>query len=73
MDMKRELVPYYGGETLAKAWVMNSYMQYFYGEPYSQHRFPFDSSDFVHFLHRSFLQSLEDRVFLSETEKTQEV
>ncbi|WP_221413108.1 IS5 family transposase, partial [Dysgonomonas sp. 521] len=42
----------YGDETLAKAWVMNPYMQYFCGEAYFQYRFPFDPSDFVHFRHR---------------------
>ena len=42
----------YGDETLAKAWVMNPYMQYFCGEACFQHRFPFDPADFVHFRHR---------------------
>lgn len=41
-----------GDETLAKAWVMNPYMQYFCGESHFQHTFPFDPSDFVHFRHR---------------------
>jgi len=39
----------YGDETLAEAWVMNPYMQYFCGEVYFQHTFPCDPSDFVHF------------------------
>ena len=39
----------YGDETLAKAWVMNPYMQYFCGEAYFQHTFPCDPSSFVHF------------------------
>lgn len=42
----------YGDETLAKAWVMNPYMQYFCGEAHFCHRFPFDPSDFIHFRHR---------------------
>ncbi|MCB0801905.1 MAG: transposase [Flavobacteriales bacterium] len=41
-----------GDETLAKAWVMNPYMQYFCGEAHFQHEFPFDPSDFVHFRKR---------------------
>lgn len=39
-------------ETLASAWVMNAYMQYFCGEAFFQHRFPCDPSDFVHFRRR---------------------
>lgn len=41
-----------GDETLAKAWVLNPYMQYFCGEAYFQHEFPCDPSDFVHFRKR---------------------
>jgi len=41
-----------GDETLAKAWVRDPYMQYFCGEAFFQHRFPFDPSDFVHFRKR---------------------
>lgn len=41
-----------GDETLAEAWVMNPYMQYFTGEAHFRHRFPCDQSDFVHFRHR---------------------
>ena len=41
-----------GDETLARAWVMNPYMQYFCGEAFFQHRFPCDPSDFVHFRRR---------------------
>ncbi len=41
-----------GDETLAKAWVMNPYMQYFCGESFFQHSFPCDPSDFVHFRKR---------------------
>jgi len=42
----------YGDETLAKAWVMNPYMQYFCGEAYFRHSFPCDPSGFVHFRKR---------------------
>ena len=42
----------YGDETLAKAWVMNPYMQYFCGEAYFRHTFPCDPSGFVHFRKR---------------------
>jgi IS5 family transposase len=42
----------YGDETLAGAWVMNPYMQYFCGEAYFQHTFPCDPSGFVHFRKR---------------------
>jgi len=41
-----------GDETLATAWVMNPYMQYFCGFGYFQHQFPCDPSDFVHFRKR---------------------
>jgi transposase, IS5 family len=41
-----------GDESLAKAWVMNPYMQYFCGESVFQHKFPCDPSDFVHFRKR---------------------
>lgn len=42
----------YGDETLAKAWVMNPYMQYFCGDAFFQHTFPCDPSGFVHFRKR---------------------
>ena len=42
----------YGDETLASAWIMNPYMQFFCGEAHFQHRFPCDPSDFVHFRNR---------------------
>jgi len=42
----------YGDETLAKAWIMNPYMQYFCGEAHFQHTFPCDPSSFVHFRKR---------------------
>jgi IS5 family transposase len=41
-----------GDETIAFEWKMNPYMQYFCGEAYFQHKFPFDPSDFVHFRKR---------------------
>lgn len=41
-----------GDETLAKAWQMNPYMQYFTGEAHFNHRFPCDPSDFSHFRKR---------------------
>ena len=41
-----------GDETVAVAWVSNPYMQYFTGEAFFQHKFPFDPSEFVHFRHR---------------------
>lgn len=41
-----------GDETLAQAWIMNPYMQYFCGEAHFQHQFPCDPSDFVHFRKR---------------------
>ena len=48
-----------GDETLPSEWVMNPYMQYFCGETYFQHRFPFDPSDFVHFRKRIGEQGTE--------------
>lgn len=41
-----------GDETLAKAWEMNPYMQYFCGVTHFEHKFPCDPSDFVHFRKR---------------------
>ena len=41
-----------GDETLAQAWRMNPYMQYFCGHTHFEHRFPCDPSDFVHFRKR---------------------
>ena len=41
-----------GDETLAEAWVMNPYMQYFCGMTYFEYKFPCDPSDFVHFRKR---------------------
>lgn len=41
-----------GDETLAEAWIMNPYMQYFSGMCNFTHKFPCDPSDFVHFRKR---------------------
>lgn len=41
-----------GDETLAQAWAMNPYMQYFCGMAHFEHKFPCDPSDFVHFRKR---------------------
>src|SRR5690606_13250679 len=41
-----------GDETLASAWIMNPYMQYFCGRVFFEHRFPCDPSNFVHFRKR---------------------
>ena len=41
-----------GDETLAEAWVMNPYFQYFTGRAFFEHKFPCDPSDFVHFRKR---------------------
>lgn len=41
-----------GDETLAEAWVMNPYMQYFCGMTFFEHKFPCDPSSFVHFRNR---------------------
>ena len=48
-----------GDETLAKAWVMNPYMQYFCGEAHFRHSFPCDPSDFVHFRGRIGEEGIE--------------
>ena len=48
-----------GDETLAQAWVMNPYMQYFCGEAQFQHKFPCDPSDFVHFRKRIGKKGIE--------------
>lgn len=41
-----------GDETLASAWIMNPYMQYFCGRIFFEHKFPCDPSNFVHFRKR---------------------
>jgi len=49
-----------GDETLAQAWVMNPYMQYFCGFSHFAHKFPFDPSDFVHFRKRIGEEGIEE-------------
>jgi len=56
-----------GDETLAQAWVMNPYMQYFCGESHFQHRFPCDPSDFVHFRKRIGERGIE-KIFIHSVE-----
>jgi len=56
-----------GDETLAQAWVMNPYMQYFCGESHFQHRFPCDPSDFVHFRKRIGEKGIE-QIFIQSVE-----
>ena len=48
-----------GDETLAQAWIMNPYMQYFCGETHFKHKFPCDPSDFVHFRKRIGEEGIE--------------
>jgi len=48
-----------GDETLAEAWKMNPYMQYFCGYAKFEHTFPCDPSDFVHFRKRIGEQGIE--------------
>lgn len=48
-----------GDETMANAWIMNPYMQYFCGESVFAHKFPCDPSDFVHFRKRIGAEGIE--------------
>lgn len=48
-----------GDETLAEAWKMNPYMQYFCGMTHFEHKFPCDPSDFVHFRKRIGEEGIE--------------
>lgn len=48
-----------GDETLAQAWIMNPYMQYFCGMTFFEHNFPCDPSDFVHFRKRIGIEGIE--------------
>ncbi len=48
-----------GDETLAEAWRMNPYMQYFCGMAHFEHKFPCDPSDFVHFRKRLGEEGIE--------------
>jgi IS5 family transposase len=41
-----------GDEKIPEHWVQNVYFQYFCGEVFFEHKFPFDPSDFVHFRNR---------------------
>ena len=41
-----------GDERLPEYWIRDVYFQYFCGCVFFEHRFPFDSSDFVHFRNR---------------------
>lgn len=56
-----------GDETLAQAWVMNPYMQYFCGESHFRHKFPCDPSDFVHFRKRIGEEGIE-KIFIHSVE-----
>ena len=56
-----------GDETLAQAWVMNPYMQYFCGESHFRHKFPCDPSDFVHFRKRIGEEGIES-IFIHSVE-----
>lgn len=56
-----------GDETLAKAWIMNPYMQYFCGMNHFEHHFPCDPSDFVHFRNRLGEKGIEKIFFYSVT------
>jgi IS5 family transposase len=64
-----------GDETLAEAWKMNPYMQYFCGMTHFEHQFPCDPSDFVHFRKRIGEEGIE-KIFkysvLIHGEKAQE-
>jgi IS5 family transposase len=64
-----------GDETLAEAWKMNPYMQYFCGMTFFEHKFPCDPSDFVHFRKRIGQEGIE-KIFkysvLIHGEKAQE-
>ncbi len=56
-----------GDETLAEAWKMNPYMQYFCGMAHFEHKFPCDPSDFVHFRKRIGEKGIEKIFFYSVT------
>ena len=48
-----------GDESLAQAWEMNPYMQYFTGEACFSYTFPCSTSDFVHFRKRMGTKGME--------------
>ena len=52
-----------GDETLAEAWIMNPYMQYFCGYSHFEHKFPCDPSDLVHFRKRLGEKGIE-KIFI---------
>lgn len=54
-----------GDETLAEAWIMNPYMQYFCGRVFFEHQFPCDPSSFVHFRKRIGESGIEKIFFYS--------
>ena len=54
-----------GDETLAQAWIMNPYMQYFCGRVFFEHQFPCDPSSFVHFRKRIGESGIEKIFFYS--------
>ena len=54
-----------GDETLAEAWIMNPYMQFFCGEAHFRHSFPCDPSNLVHFRKRIGEQGVEKIFFYS--------
>ena len=56
-----------GDETLAEAWEMNPYMQYFCGYSHFEHKFPCDPSDFVHFRKRLGVEGIE-KIFVHTVE-----
>jgi IS5 family transposase len=56
-----------GDETLAQAWEMNPYMQYFCGYSHFEHKFPCDPSDFVHFRKRIGAEGIE-KIFIHTVE-----
>ena len=56
-----------GDETLAEAWEMNPYMQYFCGYSHFEHKFPCDPSDFVHFRKRLGVLGIE-KIFVHTVE-----
>ncbi len=56
-----------GDETLAEAWVMNPYMQYFCGYSHFEHKFPCDPSDLVHFRKRIGEKGIE-KIFVHTVE-----
>lgn len=54
-----------GDETLAEAWIMNPYMQFFCGEAHFRHSFPCDPSNLVHFRKRIGEEGVEKIFFYS--------